>query len=222
MQVFETKPKIGVSEPFRAVHISDTHLTAADMRDGVRKVDLAKRRSVFFTEAKQTLELACRVAGDEGIPILHTGDLIDFVSLANLELAKDFTDKNDCFMAAGNHEFSLYVGEAREDAAYRSQSLTAVQRAFKNDIRMSSRIIGGVNFVALDNGYYLFEAEQLEFLKKEAEKGLPTILLMHNPLYEPTLYDVMMKKGGLRISGRSPRAPDARLSSKPPRAAKSR
>ena len=63
-------------------------------------------------------------------------------------------------MAAGNHEYSLYVGEAWEDAAYRNQSLATVQEAFINNIRMAARVIGGVNFVALDDGYYLFEEEQ--------------------------------------------------------------
>ena len=35
------------------------------------------------------------------------------------------------------------------------------------NIRMDSRFINGVNFVAPGNGYYLFETEQFEFLAKE-------------------------------------------------------
>ena len=97
-------------------------------------------------------------------------------------------------MAAGNHEFSLYVGEAKEDAAYRNQSLAAVQAVFQNDIRMAARVMGGVNFVALDNGYYLFEQAQLDFLKSEVEKGLPVVLVCHNPLFEKALYDRIMQK----------------------------
>jgi hypothetical protein len=57
---------------------------------------------------------------------------------------------------------------------------------------MDSRVVNGVNFVALDNGYSLFEPEQFEFLKGEAAKGLPMVLMMHTPLYEPALYEVMM------------------------------
>ena len=99
----------------------------------------------------------------------------------------------DVFMAAGNHEFSLFVGEAKEDAAYREQSLSKVQSVFKNDIRMSSRVIGGVNFVAIDNGYYLIEREQLDFIKKEVQKGLPVILLVHTPFYEKNFYEDQIK-----------------------------
>ena len=194
MSFIETKTEIGLDVPFSVVHISDTHLTYADMRDGERKVKLAENRSKSFPYAEDALTLASEISKEKNIPVVHTGDLIDFVSVKNIERAKKFCDENDVFMAAGNHEFSLYVGEAKEDAEYRNRSLGLVQSAFKNDIRMSSRIINGVNFVALDNGYYIFEEEQFTFLKNEAEKGLPVILLMHTPLYEKNLYDVMMSR----------------------------
>ena len=194
MNLIQTKLKIGVETPSQVLHITDTHLTYADLRDGERKVTLAEKRARYFPHAEEVLSSAAQIASERGIPIVHTGDLIDFVSTANLEAAKRFTDRNDCFMAAGNHEFSLYVGEAKEDTAYRNQSLAAVQQAFKNDIRMASRIIGGVNFVALDNGYYLFEREQLDFLRREVLRGLPVILLFHTPLYEPALYQRVMER----------------------------
>ena len=194
MNIIKTKLSVGAAAPFQVLHLSDTHLTRADLRDGERKVTLAQNRLPHFSQAEEVLQFACNTSKELQIPIVHTGDLIDFVSKANLEAVKTFTDAYDCFMATGNHEFSLYVGEAKEDAAYRNQSLAAVQAAFKNDIRMSSRIIGGVNFIALDNGYYLFEKEQFEFLKQEADKGLPMILLMHTPLYEQALYAKMMQQ----------------------------
>ena len=198
MSIIETKIEIGVKKPFRVVHISDTHLTYADMRDGERKVALAERRSQYFREAEDTLALAAETAKHYDAPILHTGDLSDFVSVANLERVKRYVEENDLFMAAGNHEFSLYVGEAKEDAAYRNQSLAKVQAVYHNDIRASSRTVEGVNFIALDNGYYQFDSEALAFLKKEVEKGLPIVLMMHTPLYEPSLYQKALgakKKG---------------------------
>ena len=191
MSIIKTPIHIGLPTPIRLVHMTDTHLCLADMRDNERKVTLGIKRTRVFADPKPALELASKTAKELGTPILHTGDLIDFVSVANLEFAKQYTDENDVFMAAGNHEFSLYVGEAKEDVAYRNQSLETVQKAFKNDIRMSSRVVGGVNFVALDNGYYLFDAEQLAFLKEEAKKGLPLVLLMHNPIHEMPLYHIM-------------------------------
>ena len=96
--------------------------------------------------------------------------------------------------AAGNHEFSLYLGEAVEDADYRNQSLAKVQEGFKNDIRMASRIIGGLNFIALDDGYYRFDPEHLEFIKEQVKLGLPIVLMFHAPLYERSFYDRSMAR----------------------------
>ena len=193
LNLIRTTLSVGATAPFTALHASDTHLTYADMRDGQRKVDLVAWRLPGFPHAETALTELGALSKELNAPILHTGDLIDYVSLANFEAAKAFTDTHDVFMATGNHEFSLYVGEAKEDAAYRNQSLPAVQACFKNNIRMDSRIIGGVNFIALDNGYYTFEPEQLAFLKAEAEKGLPMVLMMHTPLYDPVLYEIMMQ-----------------------------
>ena len=192
LNLTHTTLSVGATAPFTAIHASDTHLTYADMRDGQRKVDLISWRLPSFPHAEAALTELGELSRELNAPILHTGDLSDYVSLANLERVKAFTDTHDLFMATGNHEFSLYVGEAKEDAAYRNQSLPAVQACFKNNIRMDSRIIGGVNFIALDNGYYTFEPEQFAFLKAEAEKGLPMVLMMHTPLYDPALYEIMM------------------------------
>ena len=192
LNIIHTTLSVGAASPFTAIHASDTHLTYADIRDGQRKVDLISWRLPGFPHAETALTELGALSKELNAPILHTGDLSDHVALANLARVKAFTDTHDLFMATGNHEFSLYVGEAKEDAAYRNQSLPAVQACFKNNIRMDARVIGGVNFIALDNGYYTFEPEQFAFLKAEAEKGLPMVLMMHTPLYDPALYEIMM------------------------------
>lgn len=194
MNIIESRLIVGAAKAFRVVHLSDTHLTYADMRDGDRKVSLALKRSRIFPDAEDVLADAVKLSNELQLPILHTGDLIDFVSMSNLEKAGEFASMCDLFFAAGNHEFSLYVGEAKEDANYRNQSLAKVQAVFKNNIRMASRVINGVNFVALDNGYYLFDSEQFNFLKHEVEKGFPVVLMLHNPLFERKLYDLQMSR----------------------------
>ncbi len=192
MNMIRTSVDLGAPVPFGLLHISDTHLTLADGRDGERKISLAAGRSRSFPNAGAFLNEAEKAARESKVAIVHTGDLIDFVSEANLERAEKFTAENDVFFAAGNHEFSLYVGEAFEDAEYRNQSLERVQKAFTNDIRFSSRKVNGVNLIAADNSYYRFEPEQLVALKAEIALGLPIILFIHNPLFEPELYKAAM------------------------------
>lgn len=200
MIILKNKLNVGAKKPFSAIHISDTHLTLAGERDDKEKHTLALWRSktAEFAEAAEVLKKAAELAEKDSLPILHTGDLIDFVSYANLDYAARYVSENKLFMAAGNHEFAQQLGVAGvvEDAAYRNQSLPLVQSAFENDIRFSSLIINGVNFVAIDNSYYLFESEQLEKLKAEVNKGLPIVLLMHTPLYEERLYDYHRKTQG--------------------------
>ena len=183
---------IGAQKPFTLLHAGDTHLTYADERDGTRKTELAAKRARVFPHAEENLAELGRLQKAEQCPIVHSGDLIDFVSEKNLETVRRFTGEHDCFAAAGNHEFSLYVGEAFEDAAYRNRSLAKVQAAYTNDIRMAARVMNGVKLIALDNGYYRFEEEQLDFLRRECAEGLPVILIMHTPLYSPALHDFML------------------------------
>ena len=194
MRILEHEYRIGAERPFEVLHISDTHLTLADEReqDGGRKLELAQKRAEVFPHAQQQLEEAAALAREMGAPILHTGDLTDFVSEANLAAAARFVAENDCVFSAGNHEFSLYVGEAKEDAAYRERSLARVQACFANDIRFSARVMHGVNFVALDNSYYRVEPWQLRALKAEVAKGLPIVLMVHTPLYSPDAYEKVL------------------------------
>ena len=190
----ETKITVGATSPFKIIHLADTHMTYADMRDGERKVALSEKRSQYYRGAEDTLALASSLSKELCCPIFHTGDLSDFVSLANLERAKAFVNDNDVVLSAGNHEFSQYVGEALEDAAYREQSLARVQAVYKNDIRTFSREINGVNFIFLDDGYYKIDEGQLAFLRAELERGLPSVIVMHTPMYEPELYAIERRK----------------------------
>lgn len=189
MEIIKNYIHIGIKEPFCVLHASDTHLTFCDERNDQRKIELSKNRSDSFPNAEADLQFIKEKATADKRTVIYTGDMIDFVSELNIEKAKEFSDSVDCFMVAGNHEFSLYVGEAKEDDAYRNQSLSKIQSAFKNNIRCSSRIIGGVNFIAVDNSYYLIDKKQLDFIKTETEKDYPAILLVHTPLYSKDLYD---------------------------------
>jgi hypothetical protein len=84
MDILKTKLQIGAKKTFKIIHMSDTHLTHADLRDGERKVKLAEERFPIFPHAEEMLEAADQLAEELGAPILSTGDLIDFVTLKNL------------------------------------------------------------------------------------------------------------------------------------------
>lgn len=200
MVITKTRIEIGLDAPFKALHISDNHIALADARDDERKIRLAEGRTAAFDgsqapgAAEREYALQRAYACAHNLPVLHTGDLCDFVSYKNLDYAQETLKDIDYFMAVGNHEFSLYVGEAFEDVPYKMQSFDLVQSYFRNDLHFASRVMGGINFVALDNGYYRFDADQLARMKQEIDKGLPIVLMMHNPLHTDELYRVMMEE----------------------------
>ena len=193
--------KIGIEKPFRILHVTDTHLCMANERDDLRKQQLAVNRAKAFEGntpgcCMEYFKQGCDFAREQGALLVHTGDLFDFVSEKHLEIAPQlFSMTDDYFMAVGNHEYSLYVGEAFEDETYKLQSFDKVQASMPRwNLRFDSRIVNGVNLIAIDNVYYDFSAQALEFLKAEAEKGLPMILFFHTPLYTPDIYDEAMNK----------------------------
>ncbi len=190
---------VGASKPFGAIQVSDTHIVRVDRRDDERKMKLAAGRS-FSPWAEHYLDEAIVRAKGAGDLLLHTGDLIDFVSAANLDAAGVHFAAGDWFASAGNHEFSQYVGEAKEDDAYKRASYARVQDAYPNDLTFAARVVNGVNFVAIDDVYYNVTEAQHALVAKEVEKGLPIVLLCHVPFYGPKLYDYVMKSTGNRCA----------------------
>ena len=176
---------IGLKKPFDVMHVSDTHLVWADDRDEEQKMKLAAQRTRYMGFGEHYLDEAIHLARERGMYMFHTGDLYDFISEANLDLAARHMLEADWFVSAGNHEFSHYLGEAKEDDAYKARRYEDVRGVFPNDIFFASRVINGVNFVALDDVYYYFTEKQLELMKAEMAKGLPVIMLCHVPLYTP-------------------------------------
>jgi len=187
----------GASKPFKAVHVSDAHIIRVDATEkDSRKVNLASRRYPHMPYGEHYLAEAVMAARREDALLLHTGDMIDFVSNANLRLVERYFGSADWFGCSGNHEFSKYMGEAKEDADYRASSLTRVSKFYPNDLTFASRVVNGVNFVAIDDVYYKVTAEQLALMEKEVAKGLPIVLMCHVPFYAPGHYERELKMSG--------------------------
>ena len=178
---------VGLEKPVKLLHVTDTHLTYADEQDDERKHALARRlrdpnKEQYLAEHIAYAEECCDL-------LVHTGDLMDFVSHGNVEKAREILKNERIFFIAGNHDYSQYVGEAWEDSAYRMNSYMQMGYGLGVPMFFNSRIVGGVNVVGIDNSYYHFADWQIWRLKKEVEKGLPVILAFHDPLFEQSLYD---------------------------------
>ncbi|MBQ6066285.1 MAG: metallophosphoesterase [Clostridia bacterium] len=194
MQLIRSTVTIGLEKPVKLLHVTDTHIALADERDDERKHALAKRmgdpdKGKYLKEHIAYAEEHCDL-------LVHTGDLMDFVSHANVDFAREVVKNEKFFFIAGNHDYSQYVGEAWEDNAYRMNSYMQMGYGLGVPMFFNSRIVGGVNIVGVDNSYYQFEDWHLWRLQREVSRGLPVILAFHDPLFEQSLYDYHMSVSG--------------------------
>ncbi len=189
MKLIKSTVTIGLEKPVKLLHLTDTHIALCDESEDERKQALARRRAESSAAGLRYWEEQTAYAEENCDLIVHTGDLIDFVSKANAAKARELLKDDRIFFIAGNHEYSQYLGEAWEDNAYRMNSYMQMGCGFGVPMFFNSRIVGGVNIVGIDNGYYLFEDWHLQRLKTEVEKGFPVVLAFHDPLFEQSLYD---------------------------------
>lgn len=184
---------IGIEKPFRILHSTDNHICVADERDCERKRDLSSKRAAMFGSPVlgncDLFDESIRFAKENELLFLSTGDICDFVSYGCLDYAKKKLSEVEYVFAPGNHEFSKFVGEAKEDAAYKADSYGLVQAYFKNNLTADSTVINGLNIVTFDNSYYNFTDSQTAFLEKQVKKGLPIALAFHVPIYTEGLYN---------------------------------
>ena len=183
---------LGLKEPFSILHISDTHLTATYPHEPKVKQDLKRIRTQTFG-GRQEEALADSLAWAKGNVdyVLHTGDLIDWQSEANFDLARKHYGGIP-LGTMGNHEYSpsMWLSEQKEtkDDAWRAKSAAKLSAAYPFDISFHAQTVNGVNFVMIDDVFGGVSARQVELFAAEAKKGLPIILCMHVPFITPHIW----------------------------------
>ncbi len=189
--------EVGAQRPFSILHISDTHLTAAYPHEDAKKQELRRiRTQTFGGHQEEALRDTLAWAKTNVDWVLHTGDFIDWISEANLDLVRKYFGAG-MFGCLGNHEFSPYMwlektteDEANKDADGKRQLLSST---FPFDVSVNSTLVNGVNFVTLDDVYGTVTAQQATRVAEEAKKGLPFVLCMHVPFYTDKIWRVNRK-----------------------------
>lgn len=182
--------RVGASEPFSVLHISDTHLTAAYAHEAVAASGQAASRTRTFG-GKQEEAFRDSLAWAKGRVdyVLHTGDLIDFQSEANFDLVKKYCG-SAVFGSVGNHEFYTYRPEEirTQQKSFKDCSWPVLKANLPVDARFSSKVVNGMNFVCLDDSFGTVAPEQVERFHMEAKRGLPIVLCMHTPFFTDDLW----------------------------------
>ena len=174
----------GAEKPFSILHISDTHLTAAysHEREWTRKF-MERRSKTFGGRQEEALRDSLAWAKQHVDFIVHTGDMVDMVSKANLDLVKKYFGEGGEMMLGclGNHEYYYGQGKGPEPEEKKKALRDALAGAFPFELSLSSSVLKGVNFVMLDNASGVVSVEQATRFEAEVKKGLPIILCLHCP-----------------------------------------
>ena len=174
---------VGLESPFTALHVSDTHLNFADLREvpvGSPQYESFQDRWMRFPHAFDNFVATLDYAERRGLPIFHTGDLYDSLTEANSAAVRRARGalRFDAW-AVGNHEFYRgWCGHRTEVTGACDQ----LAREFGRDTSFSVFERGGAWFVSFDN---VAEGRVSEGVvarvRKVFDDGRPVVLLCHVP-----------------------------------------
>ena len=191
--------KVGAKAPFEILHFSDSHLAWMNSRDLMKADEVELKwyegRRRHFAGNATGLAAALAYAKAKKLRLVHTGDLLDYLSDANLRIGKHDLEGFDCLYAIGNHE---YAGTPRPTpkTEWLKAAREKLEPFFPNGFACASRVINGVNFVAVDNVGMCRDIFEPQFaaIKAEFAKGLPTVLAYHIPFFSPELAKMEMSR----------------------------
>lgn len=191
LQVIKTELNIGLPAPVKLLHVTDTHIAYSDPERPCGRQE--RFDGEIEDQTASYFEQALAYAKENNLIMLHTGDLLDFLSQRSFDYIDEKLQDVDYIYAAGNHDYCHWVGEAKEDNAYKWENMKLSAPHFKSNLWFDSRVIGGLNIVTLDNSYYQISDGQIEMLRAEASRGLPILLCMHNPLFTQKCADYILE-----------------------------
>ena len=176
----------GATKPFSVLHVSDTHLTAVYPHEDKWKQEMSCADTpIFGAKQEESLSEAVAYAKKHCDFLLHTGDLIDFVSEANLDIAKRLLP-GGCLGALGNHEYSHYgwlVKKAGTAGPGRDETRKMLSKAYPFRLPIAAKDLNGVVFVAIDDADGTVSEDQIKAFRRIAALGKPIIFCMHVPFY---------------------------------------
>ena len=174
----------GAEKPFSVLHITDTHLTFANPDEPESVQEYRRIRTDLFGGRQfEALKDSIRWAKINTDYLIHTGDLVDFVSDGNLIAVREAfgPDAGNVFGSIGNHEY----WKPADPELPHAELFAACSKAYPYNLHFGSQVINGVNFVSIDDANDDVAQDQVELFAKEVKKGLPIILLMHVPFPTP-------------------------------------
>jgi UDP-2,3-diacylglucosamine pyrophosphatase LpxH len=179
----------GLSSPVRMLHITDAHVSRIDERDEEHVEACASHMARNIPREAFFHALMAEAATLSLDLVALTGDIIHYPSQAALESVGKAISQVDVpvVYTSGNHDWWYPHIKGREEL--RSVWWPALDPLTKGQASHASYVIGGIQFILVDDSTYQVTEEQLTFVQEKLKIDLPTVLLTHIPISLPTLRD---------------------------------
>ena len=189
-----------IAEPVRVLQISDAHLflddeRGADYRDYSKRMAAAYNKTKHFKTGADTnpidelKKILADVSPEKYDAVVLTGDIVSFPSAAGVDFLLENLGATGVpyYYIAGNHDWH-FEGLPGSSAALRAEWTSKILAPLYPkgaDPLAYSVDVKGVKLLLVDDSTYEILPNQLDFVRRELAKGLPTALFMHIPLFAP-------------------------------------
>ncbi len=196
-EITYTKIHAGLQQPVKILHVTDVHLTYANDKDTEEHHALMQhRREVFEKEGqfppctpKEYFDEAIALAKKENALLVCTGDVMDIHTHGNIEMFHSILEGEDMMFSPGGHEHQRICRRTMEEPyPYWETVRPQLESEFPMfDLYFESRVINGLNVITADNSLDYFPARTVAAFKRELERGLPMLVLFHDPIWDRML-----------------------------------
>jgi hypothetical protein len=188
----------GITGEVKVLQVSDAHISIQNDEEksyeiyGTRMHTAFKNVKHYQTgEAGSTtahFQQLVQLGKDQKVNLLAlSGDILNYPSEVSVSFVKDELSRSGLphMYTAGNHDWHYEGMEGTADELREYWTKKALSPLYTGGVYASSKRLGDINVVMIDNSTYQINEQQLDFFRKEKQKGLPIALIVHIPLYRP-------------------------------------
>ena len=179
--------------------VSDTHLWMSDSREEPYRQYSQRMAGAYHvtkhfktgkdTTPEEAFEQTVERARQQRVDALALmGDIFSYPSEAAIEWATGILNRSGVpfYYTCGNHDWHYEGMEGSEEELRWTWIGNRLLPMFHGEDPLKYYVdVKGVRLVFIDNSIYEILPEQLSFIQKQIQSGVPLVLMMHIPLYAP-------------------------------------
>jgi hypothetical protein len=182
------------------LHVSDSHISCDNESDSPytqysARMNKAYRQVKHFqtgalTTTTENFKEVIQKGIDEKVDLVALGgDIVNYPSATAVDFVLSVMKSSGLpyMYTAGNHDWHYEGMEGSADSLRKEWCEKRLKPLYTGHYLYSSRVISGINVVMIDNSTYQVNQEQLAFFLDQKKRPEPMVLIVHIPLYMPSM-----------------------------------